>query len=225
MARVQMDSALDDDLRRMKDRLLIMGSRCERMVLVSARCFDSADGDEADEMWSLRRQIRTDERLVDEIALRLLARRWPVGRDLRFTFAGLKVCKDLHWIADELVHMAEPAPRRAPSGGVSDPWSWLVDLDRRVGATLHRALGAFVGEDAEEARGALRTAEETSELAEHVFRESARLMEKDSGRIPEGMRLAANARHLERVGRHAAHIAEMVIFLALGVDVRHAEAG
>jgi len=95
------------ELRTLKDRLLAMGGRCEQMISTATRAFDDRDEALAMEVMNADRRMNEDELAVDELAVRILALRQPVGRDLRFAVAAVKVSTDLERIGDEAVNIAE----------------------------------------------------------------------------------------------------------------------
>jgi len=91
------------ELRDLKDRLLAMGGRCEQMIATATRAFEERDEALAREVMEADRSMDEDEVIVDEMAVRILALRQPVGRDLRFAVAAVKASTDLERIGDELL--------------------------------------------------------------------------------------------------------------------------
>ena len=92
------------ELRDLKDRLLAMGGRCEQMIATAVRAFEDRDEALAREVMEADRSMDEDEVIVDEMAVRILALRQPVGRDLRFAVAAVKASTDLERIGDEAVN-------------------------------------------------------------------------------------------------------------------------
>jgi phosphate transport system protein len=198
------------ELRNLKDRLLAMGGRCEQMISMAVRAFEDRDEALAQEVMEADHGMDEDEVAVDELAVRILALRQPVGRDLRFAVAAVKASTDLERIGDEAVNIAERAIEMEPAGRLSRPGSKLPEMAQRAGAMLRDALNAFVEEDANKAR--------------HVFEQDDAVClddMKDPSRIADGMRICNCAKYIERIADHATNIAEMVIFMVEGRDVRH----
>jgi phosphate transport system protein len=209
------------ELRNLKDRLLAMGGRCEQMISTAVRAFEDRDVALATEVLEADRGMDEDELAVDELAVRILALRQPVGRDLRFAVAAVKASTDLERIGDEAVNIAERAIEMEPSDRLSSPASRLPEMARRAGAMLRDALNAFVEEDPNEARQVFKQDDAVDAIYAEVMRLCLDYMKDEPARIPDGMRICNCAKYLERIADHATNIAEMVIFMVDGRDVRH----
>jgi len=208
------------ELRNLKDRLLAMGGRCEQMIATAVRAFEDRDEALAREVMEADRSMDEDEVAIDELAVRILALRQPVGRDLRFAVAAVKASTDLERIGDEAVNIAERAIEMEPAGRLSLPGSKLPEMAQRAGAMLRDALNAFVEEDANKAREVFEQDDAVDDLYTEVMGLCLDYM-KDHSRIADGMRICNCAKYLERIADHATNIAEMVIFMVEGRDVRH----
>ena len=144
-----------------------------------------------------------------------------MGRDLRFLVTALKVVTDLERIGDEAVNVAERAQELSRGGGIPE---LIPQLQQLVVAAVHmvrRALDAFVDENETAARQVLKLDDEADRLYGELLRSSMAWMRKNPDRIEDGMRFASCAKYLERVADHATNIAEMVVFMVSGDDVRH----
>lgn len=208
------------ELRRLKDRLLAMGGRCEQMMSSAVRAFEDRDEALAREVMAMDRAMDEDEVVVDDLAVRILALRQPVGRDLRFSVAAVKASTDLERIGDEAVNIAERAIEMEREGGLSKPAEKLPEMAQRAAAMLRDALNAFVDEDANKAREVFTQDDAVDDLYGDAMRLCLDYM-KDPSRIGDGMRICNCAKYLERIADHATNIAEMVIFMVEGRDVRH----
>lgn len=208
------------ELRNLKDRLLAMGGRCEQMIGAAIRAFEDRDPVLANEVMEADHEMDEDERAVDDLAVRILALRQPVGRDLRFAVASVKASTDLERIGDEAVNIAERAIEMTPSDRLSPPGARLPDMAQRAGAMLRDALNALVEDDPEKARGVFKQDDAVDDMYGDILRMCLDYM-KDPSRIADGMRICHCAKYLERIADHATNIAEMVIFVVEGIDVRH----
>ena len=211
------------ELRNLKDRLLAMGGRCEQMISTAVRAFEDRDEALAREVMAADRGMDEDEVVVDEMAVRILALRQPVGRDLRFAVAAVKASTDLERIGDEAVNIAERAIEMAPADRLSPPGALLPDMARRAGAMLRDSLNALVEDDAKKARNVFEQDDAVDEIYGDVMKLCLDYM-KDPSHIADGMRICNCAKYLERIADHATNIAEMVIFTVEGRDVRHGNA-
>ena len=165
--------------------------------------------------------MNEDELAVDDLAVRILALRQPVGRDLRFAVAAVKASTDLERIGDEAVNIAERAVEMRPADRLSPPGSRLPEMAQRAGAMLGDALNALVEEDTALARDVFTQDDAVDEIYGTVMSLCLDYMKDDPVRIPDGMRICNCAKYLERIADHATNIAEMVIFTVDGRDVRH----
>ena len=209
------------ELRNLKDRLLAMGGRCEQMISLAVRAFEDRDEALAYEVMEADRKMNDDELAVDDLAVRILALRQPVGRDLRFAVAAVKASTDLERIGDEAVNIAERAIEMEPAESPSPPASKLPEMARRAGAMLRDALNALVEEDPEQARQIFVQDDAVDSIYSDVMKLCLDYMKDEPSRIPNGMRICNCAKYLERIADHATNIAEMVVFMVEGRDVRH----
>ena len=208
------------ELRNLKDRLLAMGGRCEQMIEMAVRAFEDRDEALAQEVMEADHGMDEDELAVDDMAVRMLALRQPVGRDLRFAVAAVKASTDLERIGDEAVNIAERAIEMEPRDRLSPPGSLLPDMALRARAMLRDSLNALVEEDAKKARNVFEQDDAVDDAYGEVMKLCLDYM-KDPSRIADGMRICNCAKYIERIADHATNIAEMVIFMVEGRDVRH----
>lgn len=173
------------------------------------------------------RQVLTDEARInaleieiDERALRLLALHQPVACDLRYITAALKINTDLERIGD----LATTVARRSLSLLRRAPVSGLFDIPRMAElaqSMLAMSLQSFIDKDAEMACTVLTADDAVDELRDSVTMELVSLMQREPGTVEQGIDLIFIVRSLERIADHATNIAEDVLFLIRGVDVRH----
>jgi phosphate transport system protein len=213
--------AYQQELRQLKDRLLAMGGRCEQLITMATRALSDRDADLARKVEQTDRAINVEELAIDEATLRILALRQPVGRDLRFLVTALKVVTDLERIGDEAVNLSERAIELASAPAVLPLQPTLGELAEASAQMVREALDAFVTEDVELARRVLGADDHVDELYGQLLRATMKLAEEQPARVKDGFRFAFCAKYLERVADHATNIAEMVVFMVSGDDVRH----
>lgn len=180
---------------------------------------------ERDERLALR--VIEDERKVNQMELdidarvtRLLALNQPVARDLRLLIMALKINTDLERMGDLAANIAERAIALISIPAVQ----FLVDTPRLASLVedmLHRSLDAFVKRDADLAAKVLPADDEVDAQRDGIYSELVSVMRVDSAVVEAAINLMFVARNLERIADHATNIAEDVIFLVRGVDVRH----
>jgi phosphate transport system protein len=207
------------ELEELNQRLLHMGSLVETAINRSVRALVDQHKNLAEQVIRDHQQISRLEMEIEGMATRLLALRQPVARDLRLLTAALKINTDLERIGELSVHVAERALLL-----MHHPLVKLVDIPHMatlVQSMLLRCLEAFVKGDAELARSVLLSDDEVDRLRDAVYAELQETMQHDPGVVPAAVDLIFVARNLERIGDHATNIAEDVVFLVQGVDVRH----
>jgi len=157
---------------------------------------------------------------IDDMAVRLLALEQPVASDLRFITAAIKINNDLERMGDLAVSIAERALSLTNEPCISP----LVDIPYMaslVESMVRKALDAFVKKDSELARSVLVSDDAVDDIRTGTYKELIRYMQQNPPCIPQGLNLLFVARSLERIADHATNIAEDVLFLVEGVDVRH----
>jgi len=210
----------EQQLRILKEKLLLMSHRAEQMISDSIKALVERRPTLAEEVIATDDAIDKLEIESDDLCYEILALEQPVARDLRFIATALKIVKDIERIGDIAVNIAERAQEL-----IQEPeLKRLVDLPIMADAAqkiLKESLDAFVNSDAELAEKVISADNVVDDLYEQIFRELLTYMLEDPRAISRAIKLIFIAKHLERVGDHSANIAEMVVFLVRGQDIRH----
>ena len=213
--------AYEQELRDLKSRLLAMGGRCESLIHMASRAFENLDSALAREVEEADRTLNIEEMAIDQMTVRILALRQPVGRDLRFLVTALKVVTDLERIGDEAVNVAERTVELAAHPPIANLQPKLAEMADAASRMVRGALDSFVEEDATMARRVLREDDAVDALYGELLRMSMQFIRQQPERVEDGMRIASCAKYLERIADHATNIAEMVVYMVSGDDVRH----
>jgi phosphate transport system protein len=214
------DREYDAELHKLHDQLLLMGAKVEEMIANSMRALTGRDSELARRMIEYDHQINRLEVEIDELCLRILAKRQPVASDLRLITTALKLVTDLERIGDACVNICE----RVIELNMEPTLKPYVDLPRMAEiaqAMVRDALDAFVQADPERAREVVDRDRAVDAYYGQVFRELLTYMMEDPRNIYRAVRAQSIAKYLERIGDHATNLAEMVIFMVVGKDVRH----
>src|SRR5712672_1048941 len=193
------DRVYDAELEELRSKLLTLGGKVEAEIAQSMRALTERDSKLAEQVVGSDREVNLLELEVDESCRRLLALRQPAASDLRFITTALKIVVDLERIGDLAVNIAE----RAIDLNQSPPLRPVHDLTRLAQlcqAQVRKALDA---------------------LYHNLFNELLALMMEDPRNIRRANSLLFVAKHLERLGDHATNVAEMVVYMVRGTDVRH----
>lgn len=216
-----MERHFERDLEELKERLLWMGSLAERAVHQSIHSVLDADEKLAravldEEPVINELQIEIDDRVVQLLALYQL-----MAADLRFVLAVSRINSDLERIGDQAVNIAQSATRVIRHPRVK-PYVDLPRMSELAEAMVRDSLNALVHKDVDLAKKILLRDDEVDSLRDQIFRELLSYMMGDSAVVFPAFELILVAKNLERIGDHATNIAEDVIYMVAGSDVRHA---
>ena len=210
----------EQQLRALKDKLLLMSHHAEKMIADSIRALVERRPSLAEDVIKSDDTMDQLELVIDNTCYEILALEQPVARDLRFIATALKIVRDIERIGDIAVNIAERATEL-----IQEPeMKRLIELPIMAEAAqriLTESLDAFVNSDAVLAEKVISDDQFIDDCYEQIFRELLTYMMEDTKYISRALKLIFIAKHLERVGDHSANIAEMVIFLVRGQDIRH----
>jgi len=208
------------ELEELSNKILEMGGLVESAINRSVRSLVDQNRDLAEQVIRDEPKVNRMEMEIDGIVTRLLALRQPVAKDLRFLTAALKINTDLERIGDLAQHIAERSLSLMHHPLVR-PMVDIPNMASLVQSMLLKCLDAFVNADEALARSVLLADDQVDRLRDAVYIELVATMQRDPGIVPAAVDLIFVARNLERIGDHATNIAEDLVFLLRGVDVRH----
>ncbi|RED09369.1 phosphate signaling complex protein PhoU [Ectopseudomonas oleovorans] len=209
------------ELEEVRSHLLAMGGLVEKQVSDAVRAVIDADAGLARQVRTIDDQIDIMERGIDEECLRILARRQPAASDLRLIISISKSVIDLERIGDEASKIARRAIELAEDGEAPRGYVEVRHIGEQVRKMVHQALDAFARFDAELALSVAQYDKLIDREYKSALRELATYMMEDPRSISRVLSIIWVLRSLERVGDHARNIAELVIYLVQGTDVRH----
>jgi phosphate transport system protein len=220
MKKSHTDPAYDDDLQEVRGLLQQMSNRTEEMLSRTLVALASLDTAEAKRIIAADGEVNKLEVACDERCLKVLARWQPVASDLRFIAAALKVVTDLERIGDHCVNVGQSLLELKPEPSFEPPLD-LASLGGTAQTLLRDALEALAGEDVGLAAQVIERSHRVDSLVRDVLRSCFDAVRQDGNRLSLAVRLHEIAGYLQRIAAHATNIAEMVIFLVRGEDVRH----
>ncbi len=197
-----------------------MSSLVEAAIQRSVSAVIHKDRSAADEVFRNEARINDIEIEIDEFAVNLLALQQPMAADLRLIIAALKINTDLERMGDLAVNIAQRA-RSLIEEPVIKPMIDIPHIAGLVQSMVRKALDAFVTRDPELARSVLASDDAVDNMRTACYHELVSFMERDPQNIKAALDLLAVTRNLERIADHSTNIAEDVLFLVKGVDVRH----
>ena len=214
------DKVYEAELRHLRDRLLEMGGKVEAAMAGSVRALIERDPALAEKVIAQDREVNRTEVEIDDMCRRLLALRQPAASDLRFITTALKIVTDLERMGDLAVNVSERARDLAQSPP-SRPFHDLTALADLSGSQLEKALDAFVERDVAKAEEVIQGDDLLDAIYHRLFNDLLAYMMEDSRVIRRATAIMFAAKQLERFGDHATNLAEMVVYMVRGTDVRH----
>lgn len=215
-----MQRRFDEELEKFKNLLFRMGALVEEAVRKSVDALAARNQKLAEEVIDRDEKINMLEIEIDEMGHELIALRQPTAVDLRLITMVLKINSDLERIGDQAVNIAERAlvlsAKEPLHAGTSIPK--MVDVAIEM---VRQSLNALAKKDAAKAKAICERDDEIDDLNRGVFRELEKMVEAGQLKFSEAVSLLMVAHNLERVGDLATNIAEDVIYLTKGVDIRH----
>jgi phosphate transport system protein len=209
-----------EELEELQNKLLEMGGLVETAIHNSVSALVERNEEKAKEVLWSEALINQKEIEIDDLATRLLALFQPMARDLRFLTSVIKMNSDLERMGDLAVNITEGALRLIGEPSLRP----LVDIPKIAGLAegmVRQALDAFAKRDADLARQVLLADDEVDRLRDAVYDELLQFMQEEHSTINRSVSLMFIAQNLERIADHATNIAEDVLFLVKGIDVRH----
>lgn len=217
------DTLYESELAKLRESVVLMGVKVEEIVGRALAALQARDAPAAKRLIALDEQVDRLEVKIDDLALMVLARRQPVASDLRFIASVLKIVTDLERVGDLGVNICERAIELIAEQTLPEQTE-VMTLGAEVIRLLHGALDAFVRADARLARELLDRDEDIDASFARIFQTLVLCMIDNPQTVERATRLQSLARYLERIADHATNVAEMVVFMVKGKDVRHSRA-
>jgi phosphate transport system protein len=217
---IHTDRSYDLELGEIRARVIQMGEQVRRMIARSLDALVAGDAEDARRIIAADRIVNRLEVDTDELCLRVLARRQPVASDLRFIATALKINTDLERMGDlcagicqRVVELTGPVDQESADH--------LTAMAARVRIMLDDTMRAFATGDAKIAQAVIGADLAIDQAYVDVFGALFAAMQREPTSVPDRIRLQGVAKLIERMGDHATNIAEMVVFMVRGQDVRH----
>jgi phosphate transport system protein len=220
MERDHISRTYDAELNEIRERLLEMGGKVELMINNAMKSLVERDSALAERTIAFDHEINRLEVEIDEKCIQVLATRQPAARDLRFLTLALKIVTDLERIGDQCTAVAKRAQElnREPA---LKPYIDLPRMAHWAGVMVKESLDAFVRGDDELALKVCKDDQFVDDLNEQIQRELITFMMEEPETISRAIKINYISKCIERIADHATNIAEMVIFMVKGKDIRH----
>src|SRR6266702_2307911 len=210
MAAEHIIKSYDEELERLNNMIVEMGGLAESQLAAATEVVIERDSDRAIHVVEGDAQVDQLERDLDNLAIRLLALRQPMARDLREVVAALKIASDLERICDYAANIAKRSIALAQSPPIQPAHALPLVKD---------VIDAYVDRDADKALEVWNRDEELDEMYSSLFREFLTYMMEDPRNIGACTHLLFMAKNVERIGDHATNIAEDLYYLVHGTPL------
>ncbi|PIQ84787.1 MAG: phosphate transport system regulatory protein PhoU [Candidatus Omnitrophica bacterium CG11_big_fil_rev_8_21_14_0_20_63_9] len=215
-----MQRHLDQELTQLKEALVRMAGLAEQSIGLSVKALVSRDAEMARQVIASDDAINQMEIEIDELCLRTLALYQPEAGDLRLIAMALKINNDLERMGDQAVNIAERTVELLKEPLLKP----LIDIPRMAELAqrmVKDSLDAFVQLDPAKAKAVCEQDDAVDRYDDQIFRELLTYMMEDTKAITRSVNLILVSRHLERIADHATNIAEDVIYLVEGRNIKH----
>lgn len=217
-----LSSQFDNDLNSVCSKLLEMGGVVESQVATAMRAFANLDGDLADQVMAREREVNDFEIEIDSMCTELIARRQPTARDLRLVMAISKAITNLERAGDEADRIARRTKHILEDSASHGINVAEIRLSGQMAVSLlRRSLDCFARLDTKTAVEVVYDDKEIDDEFRAFVRKLVSYMAEDPRTISVALDMLFIAKAVERIGDHAKNIAEFVIYIVKGTDVRH----
>ena len=222
MANKHLSTQFDSELNAVSSRVMELGGLVESQLRLAIYALSQFSAESANQVIEAEHRVNTMELDIDRELSSIIARRQPTARDLRLLMAISKTTANLERAGDE----AEKIARMVKSIILSGAARALPSSDLRVAAELasdllRKALDAFARLDTVAAVSIVKEDDQIDEEFDGFVRKLITYMMEDPRTISPSLDLLFIAKAIERIGDHAKNIAEFIIYIVKGADVRH----
>jgi phosphate transport system protein len=211
----------DAELERVRSRVLHMGGLVEEQIVRAMEALRSGDMELIDKVIADDHRVNALEVELDEACSHIIARRQPAAVDLRLLITVIKTITDLERIGDEAEKIGRMAKLIHGAGRQHMPRMDMSHVADRALAMLRQSLDAFARLDIGEAMGVVKQDEAVDDEFRAIMRQLITFMMEDPRTITRSLEILFIAKAIERIGDHAKNMAEYVIYMVKGRDVRH----
>ncbi|CAB3795111.1 Phosphate-specific transport system accessory protein PhoU [Paraburkholderia caffeinitolerans] len=222
MSDKHLSSQFDADLNLISSKVLEMGGLVESQIITAMQALNEFDGAAAERVIVAEDRLNTMEVEIDEECSNIIARRQPAARDLRLVLAISKTITNLERAGDEAEKIAKRTKRLMEDGASRTVNIAEIKVSGEMAVSiLRRALDAFARLDTVAAAQIVRDDKAIDEEFRAFVRKLVSYMMEDPRTISVGLDYLFIAKAIERIGDHAKNIAEFIIYIVKGTDVRH----
>ncbi|WP_136419311.1 MULTISPECIES: phosphate signaling complex protein PhoU [Oxalobacteraceae] len=215
----------DQDLEAIRSKVLLMGGLVENQFSDAIASFRTGNLEQAEQVIKADENVNRLEVTLDDTCSHLIVKRQPAANDLRTVMATLKVITDLERIGDEATKIARSAKNLHERGtvGVLNHYEAIRVMALNTADLLHGALDTFARLDDKQAARIIGQDQAIDHEFRSIIRTMITFMMEDPRTISAALDTLWVAKAIERIGDHAKNIAEYVVYVVEGKDIRHTD--
>ncbi len=210
-----MRNRFDRQLEELNDELIEMGTMIEKAIETAAKALISQDSELAKTVIEGDEQVDRQERIIENLCLKLLLQQQPVAKDLRLISSALKMITDMERIGDQAADISELTIMLSEAKYIKK-LEHIQQMAKETMVMLVESIDAFVNKDMLKAQSVIDADDKVDELFAEVKKELIKLIHEDINCGEQASDLLMIAKYFERIGDHTTNIAEWVIFSITG---------
>ena len=210
-----MRNRFDRQLSTLNDELIEMGSMIEKSIETAIKALVNQDVDLARHAIEADEEIDRQERIIEDLCLKLLLQQQPVAKDLRMISSALKMITDMERIGDHASDISEITIALADQPYIKK-LEHIQQMAKETMIMLVGSIEAFVDKDLEKANEVIKRDDVVDDLFDKVKKELIQMIHENADKGEQAADLLMVAKYMERIGDHATNISEWVIFSITG---------
>lgn len=210
-----MRNRFDRQLSTLNDELIEMGSMIEKSIETAIKALVNQDVDLARHAIEADEEIDRQERIIEDLCLKLLLQQQPVAKDLRLISSALKMITDMERIGDHASDISEITIALADQPYIKK-LEHIQQMAKETMIMLVGSIEAFVDKDLEKANEVIKWDDVVDDLFDKVKKELIQMIHENADKGEQAADLLMVAKYMERIGDHATNISEWVIFSITG---------
>ena len=210
-----MRNRFDRQLSTLNDELIEMGSMIEKSIETAIKALVNQDVDLARHAIEADEEIDRQERIIEDLCLKLLLQQQPVAKDLRLISSALKMITDMERIGDHASDISEITIALADQPYIKK-LEHIQQMAKETMSMLVGSIEAFVDKDLEKANEVIKRDDVVDDLFDKVKKELIQMIHENADKGEQAADLLMVAKYMERIGDHATNISEWVIFSITG---------
>lgn len=214
----------DQDLEWIRSKVLLMGGLVEEQFRDAMAAMEKGDVTLAEKVVAGDDRVNRQEVELDHACAQLIVRRQPAANDLRNVMATVKVISDLERMGDETTKIAR-AVKNIRSGDLllSGHYRAVIGMSHTARRMMHEALDAYARMDTAAALALMAVDDVVDAEFHDIVCSLIEYMRREPEAVEAGVNLLRAAKAIERIGDHATNIAEFIVYVVEGKDIRHTD--